>query len=135
MFANECIMDPTKGHLIAMYTLLGPLAFTFAIVSYYSWLRYSMARLPKYGSSFNHDHPSEQCQILKLGRLPDASASFVEEHPLLFMCLTVAFAIFGICIVTTSAVLTFVRGGHWATAFGTTPTLFSMVIEVSRLEP
>ncbi|KAJ3453573.1 hypothetical protein MRS44_017820 [Fusarium solani] len=112
-----------------MYILLGPLAFTLGTVSYHSWLRYSMARLPKYGCPSKHDHPSEQCQILKLGRVPDASATFVEEHPLLFMCLAVAIAVFGICIVTASAVLTFIRGGHWATAFGTTPTLLSMIIE------
>ncbi|KAF4460981.1 hypothetical protein FALBO_12226 [Fusarium albosuccineum] len=122
-------MNPTRSHLIAMYTLLGPLAITLGTVSYYIWLLYLTSRLAKYGRSPQHGHSPKQSQVIRLGRLSDASATFFQKHPRRFMSLALAFVVLGVCIMAAWAVLTPVRGGRWAIALATTPSLLSMLRE------
>ncbi|EEU38541.1 uncharacterized protein NECHADRAFT_88454 [Fusarium vanettenii 77-13-4] len=114
-----------------MYILLGPLAVTLGTISYYVWLLYLTSRLPKYDHSPRHGHSPKQSQLVKLGRLPDVSATFFQKHPRRFMSLTLAFIVLGICVMTAWSVLTFIRGGCWAIAFGTTPALLSMLRELT----
>ncbi|RSL48167.1 hypothetical protein CEP54_013060 [Fusarium duplospermum] len=118
-----------------MYILLGPLAVTLGTISYYVWLLYLTSRLPKYDHSPRHGHSPKQSQLVKLGRLPDVSATFFQKHPRRFMSLTLAFVVLGICVMTAWSVLTFIRGGRWAIAFGTTPALLSMLREVRQITP
>ncbi|RSL78655.1 hypothetical protein CEP52_017614 [Fusarium oligoseptatum] len=100
-----------------MYILLGPLAVTLGTISYYIWLLYLTSRLPKYSHSPQHGHSPKQSQLVKLGQLSDASATFFQKHPRRFMSLAFAFVVLGICVMTAWAVLTFIQGGHWAIAF------------------
>lgn len=48
------------------------------------------------------------------------------------MCLAIAFVVLGMGAMTTSAVLTWVKKGHWSMAFGSVPALLSMLREVCQ---
>ncbi|RTE68104.1 hypothetical protein BHE90_017519, partial [Fusarium euwallaceae] len=73
-----------------MHILLGPLAVTLGTISYYIWLLYLTSCLPKYSHSPEHGHWPKQSQLVKLGQLSDASATFFQKHPRRFMSLALA---------------------------------------------
>ncbi|RMI96600.1 hypothetical protein CDV36_016307, partial [Fusarium kuroshium] len=100
-----------------MHILLGPLAVALGTISYYIWLLYLTSCLP------NYSHSPKQSQLVKLGQLSDASTTIFQKHPRRFMSLALVFVVLRICVMTAWVVLTFIQGGHWAIAFGTTSAL------------